>query len=256
MTIVSIFMLSIAIAQPAPQIVDFDSVNVSAPLVKPNISWISEVSKVICKDDLLQSQGVECLTNPDYQKIVTLCRKLKDSDNSGIREYMLSNETASFNALKDEKWIGCIYNEKTGWEVFRTNMSFNDGELLMYDDPAPWRYCPPDQTDCGADTVFDDRTKEYEPVFKIEDSSTFHPSYILSVWKQGNIYLTAPSAIQNLVEANWVPWYSFNGEGPGERFDLPKILFVNSSVAFFSGEFTSGIIFQSMSGHNYSELYK
>jgi hypothetical protein len=249
------FVVSISYAQPAPQVVDFDSVNVTAVLVKPNLLWISELSKNICKDDVLQAQGVECLTNPDYQKIITLCRKLKDSDNSYLREYMLAESSEEFHALKDEKWIGCVYNEKTGWEVFKTNLSFNDGELLMYDDPKPWRFCSDKESDCGADTVFDDRIKD-DAVFGLEDSVSFHPSYILSVWKQGSVYLTAPSALQKIIEADWNPWYSFAEGDSGKRFDLPKILFVNGSVALFSGQFTSGIIFQSMSGHNYSELHK
>jgi hypothetical protein len=166
-------------------------------------------------------------------------------------------QSQNFHALSSSLWIGCVHNEKTGWEVFTTYFSFFDEELLMYDKPAAWFRCY--TQNCGSDTSFDDRQFEFESTDTpqpLEDAVDFKSSYVLSVYRKGKVYMTSPSTLMEKLERGR-PWYDFDGSRPDlPKFDLPQIAFLSGSLAVYQGKFTHGILFQSLTGYNFSEVYE
>lgn len=242
-------------AAPA-QHVDFGAVSVTAEVPRPQAAWIRGVTSKLCQETS-GTAATECVVNTDYYTIVKLCRALRTADTTAVSDIVRTTTTLPFQALGSSRWVGCVYNHKTGWEVFTTHFSFLDEELLMYDKPGPWFRCY--SKDCGADTTFDNRSRDYSTdTFPrpLEDATDFKPSYVLATYKTGKTYKTSPAMIMEDLERG-KPWYDFDGSRPGlPRFDLPEIVFLSGSLALYRGEFTTGILFQSLTGHNFSEVYE
>jgi len=236
--------------------VDFDSIAITANVPGPSITWLEEVRSRLC-EGVDEGSKVECQVNTDFNSIISLCKSLKESDTSQISQIMSNSQTADFHALGTSSWIGCTWNSKTGWSMFSTNFSHIEGELTMYDSPQAWYECVGDAQSCGADNSLDSRDWT-------EKSASFgrktreQSSYALATYKVGPRYKTIPSLImQDLESTGSQPWYDFDGTRPGlARFDLPNIMFLSGTLAVFQGEFTYGILFQSITGHNYSENIK
>lgn len=235
--------------------IDFDALSVSAEISKPSLTWVREVSSRLCAEAKAEAK-VECQVNTDYGAIVKLCQSLRVADTSAVARIMAEAKTTDFNALGSPRWIGCMHNAKTGWDVFVTNFSHADDELVMYDDPGPWFRCRGSGDECGADSAFDSRDHK-QGVDPKDEVRAFHSSYLLSVYRKGRGYRTVPAIMMQEVEEDKAPWYDFDGSRPHlPRFDLPRIVFLSGSLAVFQGEFTSGILFQSLTGHTYSEALK
>ena len=249
-----VLFTSIAFAAPASHVA-FDAVSVEAEVPKPAISWIQGITTRLCSDTS-DSATVECQVNTDYNTIVKLCRGLREADISMVSMIASESQTVKFNALSNPKWLGCVHNEKTGWEFFQTYLSHSDGELIMYDKPSAWYRCDSSEQECGADGALDSWSRSNKTKKVLGDAVAYHPSYILSVYKYGKHYKTVPSTIMDEIEKD-VYWYDFDGTRPDRpRMDLPDIFFLSGSLAVFRGKFTTGILFQSLTNHNYNEVLK
>jgi len=230
-------LLSLPAFAGAASRVDFDALSVSAEISKPSLTWVREVSSRLCAEAKDEAK-VECQVNTDYGAIVKLCQSLRVADTSAVARLMAEAKTLEFNALGSPYWIGCMYNAKTGWDVFVTNFSYADDELLMYDSPGPWFRCLGPTNECGADSAFDsrDHKQKEDPKDEVQD---FHSSYLLSVYRKGRRYHTVPAIMMQEVEKNKAPWYDFDGSRPHlPRFDLPRIVFLSGTLAVVQGEFT------------------
>ena len=252
---VSIIAL-LSIAHAGTQRVDFDALAVTANVAKPSIVWLRDVSARLCADASDRAK-VECQVNTDYGAIVKLCQSLRVADTDQVSRIMAEAKSIDFYALGTSEWSGCIYNAKTGWNTFFTNFSHVDEELVMYDDPGPWFKCTGSADQCGADSAFDSRDWSGEGRQSDENVRAYHSSYLLSAYRSGGKYKTVPSYIMRQLESTKAPWYDFDGTRPNlPRFDLPNIVFLSGTLAVFQGGFSYGILFQSLTGHDYAEATK